>query len=324
MKVAMLSAWHVHTEGYGNFIKAQPDAELTVLWDDDEARGKDMAEKLGIDYEKDLDKMLARPDVDAVLCCAQTTRHCELLIKCAKAGKHIFTEKALAPTVEECKKIAKAVEESGVKFVISHPQLSNAYVDYAKKAIDDGLLGKVTYFRMRTAHDGSSGGWLPEYWYDQTSSGGGAMMDLGCHPNYTAAYLFGKPKRITSMFNSFYAPQGEDNAVAVVEFENGAIGVLETGFVTPFSRSPIEILGTEGSLTIEGQRVSLRSKKLGVDGTVVIDRLPNKPRPEPLRQWIDAVEHGADIFLDMNKAIALTELLENEYKAYKSGKVVEL
>ena len=50
MKVAMLSAWHVHTEGYGNFIKAQPDAELTVLWDDDEARGKAMAEKLASIY----------------------------------------------------------------------------------------------------------------------------------------------------------------------------------------------------------------------------------------------------------------------------------
>lgn len=323
MKVAMLSAWHVHTEGYGRFIQAQPDAELTVLWDDDQKRGQEMADKLGIAYEPDLDTMLARDDVDAVLCCAPTTEHCELLIKCAKAGKHIFTEKALAPTVEECKKIAAAVEESGVKFVVSHPQLSPASIDYAKKAIDDGLLGKVTYFRMRTAHDGSSGGWLPDYWYDLTKSGGGAMMDLGCHPNYTAAYLLGKPKRIAAIFNSTYAPQGEDNAVAVVEFENGAIGVLETGFVTPFSRSPIEIQGTEGSLTISGNSVSIRSKKLGVDGTVQMERV-GRGRPEPLRQWIDAVEHGADIFLDMNKAIALTQLLENEYIAANSGKTVEL
>ena len=323
MKVAILSAWHVHTEGYGNFIKAQPDAELTVLWDDDEARGADMAAKLGVEYEKDLDKMLARPDVDAVLCCAPTTQHCELLIKCAKAGKHIFTEKALAPTVEECKLIAKAVEESGVKFVISHPHLSEPAVEYAKQAIDSGLLGKVNYFRMRTAHDGSSGGWLPDYWYDLTKTGGGAMMDLGCHPNYTAAYLLGKPKRIAAVFNATCAPKGEDNAVAVVEFENGAIAVLETGFVTPFSRSPIEIQGTEGSITISDGKVAIRSKKLPVDGTVVVEKLPAS-RPAPLRQWIDAVEHGADIFLDMNKAIALTELLENEYKAYESGKTVAL
>ncbi|MBR0464818.1 MAG: Gfo/Idh/MocA family oxidoreductase [Clostridia bacterium] len=321
MNVAILSAWHVHTEGYGKFINEQPDANLTVLWDDDPVRGADMAQKLGVPYEPDLDTMLKRDDVDAVLCCAPTTEHCPLLIKCAQAGKHIFTEKALAPTVEECKAIAKAVQENGVKFVISHPHLSEPGVEYAKQAIDQGLLGKVTYFRMRTAHDGSSGGWLPDYWYDLTKAGGGAMMDLGCHPNYTAAYLMGKPKKIASIFNSTYAPQGEDNAVSVIEFESGAIGVLETGFVTPFSRSPIEIQGTEGSITIQGGKVSIRSKKLGVDGTVIVEKLP-AARPAPLRQWIDAVEHGADIFLDMNKAIALTELLENEYKAAEGGKTV--
>lgn len=323
MNVAILSAWHVHTQGYGEFINAQPDANLTVLWDDDEKRGREMAEKLGVDYESDLGVMLARPDVDAILCCAPTTQHCKLLVQCAKAGKHIFTEKALAPTVEECKEIAAAVQENGVKFVISHPSLSNGAIEYAKQAIEKGLLGKVTYFRMRTAHDGSSGGWLPDYWYDMTMTGGGAMMDLGCHPNYVAAYLLGKPKRITSMFSSTFAPHGEDNAVAVAEFECGAIGVMETGFVTPFSPSPIEIMGTEGAITIQGKKVLIRSRKLGVDGTVEIEQLP-EDRPVPLRQWIDCVAHGADIFLDMSKAIALTELLENEYKAHESGKVVQL
>lgn len=323
MNVALLSAWHVHAEGYGKFINEQPDATMTVVWDDDEARGKAMAEKLGCAYEKDLDAMLARKDVDAVLCCAPTTEHKDLLIKCAKAGKHIFTEKALAPTVAECKEIAAAVKESGVKFVISHPQLCSGAIAYAKKAIDDGLLGRVTYFRMRTAHDGSSGGWLPDYWYDMTKTAGGAMMDLGCHPNYTAAYLMGKPKRVAAIFNATCAPQGEDNAVAVIEFEGGAIGVLETGFVTPFSRSPIEIQGTEGSLTIQGGKVSIRSNKLTEAGTVTVERLP-KDMPQPLRQWIDAVEYGKDIFMDMDKAIALTELLENEYVADKTETVVHI
>ncbi len=323
MNVALLSAWHVHAEGYGKFIIAQNDAALTVVWDYDEARGSAMAKKLGVDYEKDLDAMLARKDVDAVLCCAPTTEHKDLLIRCAKAGKHIFTEKALAPTVAECREIAEAVKESGVKFVISHPSLSQGAIEYVKKAIDDGLLGKVNYFRMRTAHDGSSGGWLPDYWYDMTKTGGGAMMDLGCHPNYVAAYLLGKPRRVAAIFNSTCAPSGEDNAVAVIEFENMAIAVLETGFVTPFSRSPIEIQGTEGSISITGNKVRIRSKKLGVDGTVEMDKLP-ADRPAPLRQWIDCVEHGADIFLDMTKAIALTELLENEYKSHESGTIVTL
>lgn len=56
MNVALLSAWHVHAEGYGKFINSQPDAKMTVVWDDDEQRGKAMAEKLGCEYEKCLTK----------------------------------------------------------------------------------------------------------------------------------------------------------------------------------------------------------------------------------------------------------------------------
>lgn len=115
LKVALLSGWHVHTGGYAKFIQEQPDAKLTVIWDDDEARGKEWAERLGIDYESDLSKMLAREDVDAVLCDAPTNDHCALLVQCAKAKKHIFTEKALAPTVQECEEIATAVRDAGRK-----------------------------------------------------------------------------------------------------------------------------------------------------------------------------------------------------------------
>ena len=95
LKVALLSGWHVHTGGYAKFIQEQPDAKLTVIWDDDEARGKEWAERLGIDYESDLSKMLAREDVDAVLCDAPTNDHCALLVQCAKAGLLILTAKEL-------------------------------------------------------------------------------------------------------------------------------------------------------------------------------------------------------------------------------------
>ena len=321
MNVAIISAWHVHTEQYCKFMAEQPEVKLTAIFDEDPERGKKFAEQFGMDYEPDLDKLLARSDVDSVLCCSATTDHYDYLMRSIKAGKNIFTEKALAPTVKECEELTKAIEEKGIKFVISHPFLSGGAISYAKQVIDDGLLGQVTYFRQRMAHDGSSGGWLPDYWYDMDKTAGGAMMDLGCTPCYVAAYLLGKPKRVLSMFNRICAPAGEDNAVAVVEFENKVIGVIETGFVTPFSSSPIEIQGTEGSLTIDGRKVYLRSKKLGVDGTVNVEKLPES-RPAPLRQWIDVVEHGAENFLDMKKAIALTELLEAMYKSDKEGKTV--
>ena len=202
VKVLMLSKWHVHQEGYANDVNKQPDAKVTCVWDTDVQRGQEWAGRLGAAFEADLDKALSRSDVDAVVVGTPTTAHREVIIKAAQHGKHIFTEKALATTMEDCRAIADAVEKSGVKFVISYPQLTNPLVQLCKQAIAENWLGDIHYMRMRVAHDGASRGWLPAYWYNAEDAGGGAMMDLGCHPMYTASYLLGKPRRITSMFNT--------------------------------------------------------------------------------------------------------------------------
>jgi predicted dehydrogenase len=319
----MLSMWHVHANGYAQFVNEQSDTKVAAIWDNDAARGKAAAEKFAAVYEPDLDKFLTL--VDAVIVDAPTTEHKPLVIKAARAKKHIFTEKALAPTVAECEEIAGIIRENGVQFGISFPGLISGEIRYAKAAIDEGKLGKVTYLRIREAHGGSSQGWLPDYWYDATKTGGGAMMDLGCHPNYQASYLLGKPARIASIFNTVCCPKTmEDNAVSVVEFENQAIAVLETGFVSPYSPSSIEILGTEGSILIEkGEKLRIYSKPSGVNGWVIPDDIP-APLPVAMRQFFDGVLYGKEIEFGLDKAIALTELLENEYKADAQQKVVKL
>ena len=96
LRVAMLSKWHVHAEGYARDFLKTGKAEITAVWDEKPERGAEWAQRLGCDFESDLDKLLAREDVDAVCCCTPTTMHTDVLIRAAKAGKHIFTEKVLA------------------------------------------------------------------------------------------------------------------------------------------------------------------------------------------------------------------------------------
>jgi predicted dehydrogenase len=323
VNVLMLSKWHVHAEGYAKAVNAQPDAKITCIWDDDAERGKKWAAELGVPFEPDLKKAVARSDVDGVIVDAPTTDHRRVMLAAANAGKHIFTEKALAPTVEDCKAIAEAVKKSGVKFCISHPHLTTPIAQYCKQALDEGWLGKIHYMRMRTAHDGSSRGWLPAYWYEVKDACGGAMMDLGCHPMYTAAYLLGKPKRIVSMFNNNYAPQSvDDNSVAVVEFENKAIAVLETSFVSPFQANCFELLGTEGAIVSVGNEIKVRSNKFK-EGWFTPDKLPD-PLPMALRLWLDGIEKGSPIPFDLEKGIALTELLENAYISDKEQRIISI
>lgn len=326
IKVAMLSKWHVHAGGYANQLKNSGKVEITCVWDDDTARGEAWAKELGCDFVADLDALLARDDVEAVVCDTPTTAHHDILIKAAKAGKHIFTEKALCPTVAECLDVKKAIEDAGVTFVISYPQRGRPCVQYAKKLMDEGAFGKVTMVRTRDAHNGVSGNWLPDYWFEAKDAAGGAMMDLGCHPMYLLAYFLGKPKRVTGMFTNIYGKPVDENAVAIAEFADGALGVAETGFVSVGSPQTLEVYGTEGSLISHGEDCMVTSRHVpGAENGFIKPELP-AGKTSPLMQFVEALENGtpAPAELNIDAAIALTELLENAYKGDESGTIVTL
>ena len=112
LKIGLVSRWHVHADEYANAVKQYPDAEIVAVWDESAERGKKWAEALGCRYFGDYGMMLRKGDIDAVVIASPTSMHPSLITKAAKAGKHIFTEKALATTVEGCKKIADAIEKN--------------------------------------------------------------------------------------------------------------------------------------------------------------------------------------------------------------------
>ncbi|MBR5253383.1 MAG: Gfo/Idh/MocA family oxidoreductase [Clostridia bacterium] len=326
VRIAMLSKWHVHAPGYAHFVKGNEKAELVAIWDDDKERGEAWAKEMGCPFFADLDELLVRDDIDAVVCDAPTTMHKEVLVKAAKAGKHIFTEKALCPTVAECLEVKKAVEEAGVTFVISYPQRGRPCVQFAKKMAEKGAFGDITFVRVRDAHNGVSGNWLPEYWFDKDAAAGGAMMDLGCHPMYLLAYFLGKPKRVTGICTAPYGKPVDENAVAVAEFEGGAIGVAETGFISTFAPQSIEVVGTKGAMMARGEEVQFRSDMLeGVFNWYITPDLP-EAKASPLEQFINAVDAGTGSPEDLgiDDAIALTELLELFYIGNDNNKIVEV
>lgn len=318
LRVAMLSKWHVHAGGYANQLKNSGKVEIKAVWDDNTERGENWAKELGCEFVPCLDTLLARDDIDAVVCDAPTTAHHDILIKAAKAGKHIFTEKALAPTVKECEEVKAAVEEAGVTFVISYPQRGRPCVQLAKKLIAEGKLGKVTMVRVRDAHNGVSGNWLPDYWFEAKDAAGGSMMDLGCHPMYLLAYFLGMPKRVTGLFTAPYGKPVDENAVAIAEFAEGALGVAETGFISANSPQSLEIYGTAGSFISHGENVTL----YGIDADATLP----EAKPSPLMQFVDAViaGTGSPAGLGIDDAIDLTRLLENSYIGNDNNSIVTI
>ena len=105
----MLSMAHVHARGYAQQALDHPDVELVGIWDD---RGQEAAADYNVAFVADLDEMLGRDDVQGVIVDAPTNLHHDVILRSIKAGKHVFTEKALSIATAESDEIVAAADAS--------------------------------------------------------------------------------------------------------------------------------------------------------------------------------------------------------------------
>ncbi len=328
MKVALLSKWHVHAVDYAREAMENEAISIKTVWDENEERGTQWAEELGVSYEADLHKVLNDSNIDGVIVTTATNRHKEVIIAAASHGKHIFTEKVLAFTVKECEEILEAVEKNNVQLMVNLPRLTESFYLYAQEAVDKGLLGDITYIRCRVAHNGSvpskenPKGWLPQHFYNKEECGGGALIDLGAHPIYLTNRLGGKVKAVSGKLNEFYKLGVDDNAVVMVEYESGAMGMIETGFLSFGSPQQLELYGTEGTLMVEWQDVRIKSKHLGTDEWVT-PALPN-PISSAMEQWVQAIKTGEKPAITTDDIVNLTAINEAAAISSAEGRRVQL
>ena len=328
VKLALLSSWHVHTNWFINELKPFNIAEFTVVWDDDELRGREMAEQLGVPFEKDLDKALCEYDVEGVVVECATTKHVEVIVRAANFGKHIFSDKALALTAKDCLIIKEAIERNGVKFLLSLESKIVGVYQQALRLVQEGKLGRITAAHFRRTHGSSlQPGWLPAYWYDASQTGGGATLDLGCHGLYILPMFCGKPKRVSCIMNELYGTGADEHSTTTIEFESGAIGTSHTSTVAPSKNNLFEILGTEGIMIISGEdEVLLQSEH--VEGYADLKPFPKAehwPNEElPIIKFVRLIESDKQFLegYDIDVAFVLARLIECAYESAREGKVV--
>ncbi|MCL2276447.1 MAG: Gfo/Idh/MocA family oxidoreductase [Treponema sp.] len=325
LNVGLISTWHVHTNDYARQLNESGKARIVSLWDENPEKGRKAAAQWNIDFDEDYDKFISRKDFSAVICDAPTTMHPALLSKAAAAGKDIFTEKVLAISASEAAALADEIRKAGVIFTISFPLLCDPKILYIKDLIDTGALGRITGARFRRSHNGVSDNWLPDYWYDTSMTGGGAMMDLGAHPVYVLGFLFGAPKRISGMTSRPFGTSSDENALAVAEFKDGILAAIETAFITCGTPDILEVYGAGGSVFMHGDEIKISSKSL--QGLSFISARPEKlpaAKPAPILQFVDACVNrtGSPDFLGLDEAVLLSRVSEAVYKSDKSGNTI--
>ena len=312
---AMLGKWHVHAAGYAQELNALPGCRVVKVWDKDQAQASQWAQELNC-QSASVEDILSDAAIDGVIVCCATNEHTPLILRACQAGKAVFTEKVLALTARETEEIKAAVETHSVRFAISFPHFSEPGTQFSLHTALSGKLGQLNYARIRKAHNGATANWLPSHFYDPIACGGGAMIDLGAHPMYLLCALLGEPTAVQSAFTEVTGKGVEDNAVSLLRFESGAIGVSETSFVSCRYPFTIEIGGTEGSLLQRDQDVTYCCPETNNQWRAP-DRLPD-PLPSPLAQWALA-GRAEDIpqCFGIDAALRLTRVMEMAYAAYR-------
>ncbi|MCZ8516418.1 Gfo/Idh/MocA family oxidoreductase [Paenibacillus filicis] len=332
IRVAMLSFWHVHAKDYARQASEHPDTEIVAVWDELPERGRKEAEARGARFYESLEELLAQKDIDAVIVDTPTNVHRDVMVAAARAGKHIFTEKVVATTLKECNEILNAVESAGVRLTVSLPRLNADYTAAVQKIIGEGLLGELTLVRTRLSHNGAistaerPGGWLPAHFFGAEQCGGGAMIDLGCHPMYLARLFLGLPESVSANYGYVTGKEVEDNAVSVLRYPSGALAVVEAGFVNRFSPFVIEVHGTEGSLlySTHDNKLLVRSSKLDGQTEWTVEKELSANRPSAFDQWVSHIQNGTTASENIALAADLTRLMEASNLSARAGAPVLL
>ena len=220
----------MHVWSYAHALKNHPEAEAIAVWDDNAERLAAFSEKSGIPAASSIEDLLSQVDVVAV--CSENTKHAEYIEACAAAGKHVISEKPLAPNREHAQRILDAVEKSGIKVMTAFPcRFSPAFVSLKKK-VTAGEIGKIK------AICATNRGTCPFGWFvEKELSGGGAMIDHVVHvADLLRVILEEEPIRVhATTSNNIYSQDWEDCAMVTIEFASGIFVTLDSSWSRPGS-----------------------------------------------------------------------------------------
>ena len=254
MKIAMLGSGFIgrfyadSLQGYRN-----KDKIVTIY-----SRKEESAKKFAIDYQvdfatTDMEAAINRPEVEIVCISLPNNLHEAAVMLCCKHKKAVMTTKPLGRNAEEAKRMLVAVETAGIfngylEDLVYTPKFLKAH-----ESVKNGALGRILWAKSRETHPGPHSDWF----WDIEQSGGGCILDLGCHCVEISRSYIGKdirPVEVMCWADTQVKPiDAEDHAIGMVKYENGAIGQFEVSWTF---RGGLdlrdEVMGTEGTIWING------------------------------------------------------------------------
>jgi len=210
-------------------LKTVPDAEVVAVASPSRGKAEAFARQRGIPRAfEDYQDLLALGDLDLVTVGIPNPLHAQVTVEAAQAGKHVVCEKPLCRTLEEADRMIGACRKAGVLLMYAEELCFAPKYVRARALVGEGALGQVFLVKQSEEHFGPH---MPWFW-DVEKSGGGVLLDMGCHSIEYARWVFGKPnvKSVLASLGTYVhgdKTKGEDHSFCIVEYEGGRVGLAE-------------------------------------------------------------------------------------------------
>lgn len=340
-----------------NISPLKDKVEIVAIADIVESRANELAREFQIPAAySSLDELLADPAVEAVANLTPIAVHAETSLRILRSGRHLMSEKPIATTMAEADALIAEAEKQGVQFVCAPPDSLYAQYLEARRLIDEGLIGKVAFIRVRSSHSGPGGG--PDGWpMDPTwfyQPGGGPLFDMGVYGIHEAMALLGPAKRVSAFggiterirtvrgggeFGGMQiAVNTADNWILMLDFGQSTYCVIDATFNVLASKAPkVEIFGRRGAMAIYHRdenplEVFVQDLTPGVDQWLDPAEFPaaNNLREQELHRAMllehlaECIRSGQPPVADARKARHALEIMTAAEESARTGKAVPL
>jgi predicted dehydrogenase len=279
-------------------------------------------------------ELLQEGGVDALIVSTPNYLHAPETIAALKAGVHVMVEKPMAMNAAEAEAMLEASRKSGAQLMVAHCWRFDPEVLWLKEQVDSGRLGKI----IRTKGYGVHANWGPGGWFTQKKfAGGGALADMGIHALDTARFLLGDPQpvsvyaRIGTHYKDFDV---DDTGVIWVNWDNGAVSYLESGWWQPHMDGPeaaTQLYGTAGFGQIFPTRLLLpqvdQTKVEQVDLGFPPVRDPHCPQSmydTQMAYFLECIRTGCAPSPGGIEGLLNMRVVDAAYRSAETGEIVKL
>jgi len=342
VRIGMIGAQFISTIHADSIKRYVQGAELAAVASPTRERVEAFAAKFEIPRVfTDYRALLEQKDIDLVIIGAPNHLHAQMACDAAEAGKHVLAEKPLCLNLAEADRMIETCRRHRVKLMYAEELCFTPKYVRLKELLDEGALGDPILVKQSEKHDGPH---APHFW-DVTRSGGGVMMDMGCHAIEFFRWIVGREVKVKSVYADMgtYAhrdrTQGDDNTVFLLKFANGVTALGEESWVKKGGMDDrAEIHGSRGiayANLLQGNAI-LTYSECGYGYAVekagstrgwtfpIYEEAWNYGFPQEMQHFVDCVRFDREPAVKGEDGRAVLEIIFAAYASAASRRSVEL